>query len=1089
MDKKVLFSVLDQVSTKYPGNVAIEEAGRKTTYSELKDNSNRVANCLIASKLQKAEEVGAFLKCGATYVSTILGINKVGGIFMALDVEYPIKRMEYILNHVKPRIVITDEENLPKFLNIVSELELSNSFIKEVIVVSGNDTMFKTGYFVNGEFTIKDINFYPETEVELTVTGDDSIYLVNTSGSTGNPKMIEGCHKSLSHFIHWEVNDFNLDTSTRGCILARLSFDLSLREMFAPLLAGGTLCIPEPDVKVQPLKLIEWLGASRINLIHPIPSIFRQVMKEIKSNPELAENVLHLKNILFAGEALFGRDITDWRSIGGEKASLANLYGPSETTLAKICHRINENIYQPNEIIPLGKPLPNTSILIISDGLLCSPNVIGEIFIKTPFRSKGYYKEPGMTKEKFIQNPLHDDYEDIVYQTGDLAKYFEDGTIAFTGRQDSQVKIRGNRVELSEIEKAILNYPDIKQAIVLPVKNADGDNVLTCYYVGDAYFDKEKLRTYLKDYLPEYMFPSFYIHLDEFPLNLNGKIDRRALPKPEELLYDQLTFEAPGNELEEKLSVIWANVLNLKKVGINNSFYELGGHSLSVTKVLSRIYKELGIEISLKDIFNNPTIKKLAALLSGKKASVYKAIEKVQPQEFYDLSYAQKAIWVLDQTEENLTAYNIPAAFFLYGALDINAFKQAFGVMIKRHESLRTTFVFDKGEPKQKIHGQINFEVEYIKDHIRGNEEEASINKYFEPESSRGFDLANGPLFRALLVEVAEDKHLLLFTVHHIIADGWSIMVFINEITTLYNVLRAGKPNPLQSLKIQYKDYASWQSEFLTGNKQQVLKDYWSDKLSGDISLVEFPADFPRLEDTTLNGNTEYFDVDAKTTREINDLNLKYGTTNFIAFLAYINVLLYKYTGKSDLIVGTPLAGRDHVDLEDQIGIYVNVLPIRTFVEANDTFLTLLDKVRKTVFETYEHQLYPFDLITGQLEQKGRKKNLPIIDILVQSQNMVPVYQNTVSEIYVKQYPLNNKTSKVDLTFDFSPNAGNTNTISIEYNSNLFTPATISGIKDNITHIIKESINDPEIKIGDIQLINSAEDAEEYESFKKTFIL
>jgi len=1087
MDKKVLFSVLDRVSETYPENIAVEETGKTTTYRNLTDNSNRIAHCLLAQNVKKAEEIGVFLQCGATYLSSILGINKAGGIFMALDIEYPIKRMEYILNHVKPRIILTNEQYLPKLLDVIKELELGDFFIKNIIVLTQHDTVCKIGGFKKGIFTIEVIEEFTADKVELLVNGDDSMYLVNTSGSTGNPKMIEGCHKSLSHFIHWEVTDFKLDTTTRGCILARLSFDLSLREMFAPLLAGGTLCVPQPEIKVQPLKLIDWLGKSKINLIHPIPSVFRQLMKEISSNPDLAANVTGLKNILFAGEALFGKDIAEWRSIGGKDASLANLYGPSETTLAKICNHIEGKEYQPNEIIPLGKPLPNTSILIVADNLLCSTNVIGEIYIKTPFRSKGYYKEPGMTKEKFIQNPLHNDYEDIVYQTGDLGKYFEDGTIAFTGRQDSQVKIRGNRVELPEIEKAIMNYPDVKQAIVLAIKNADGDSILTCYYIGDAYFDKEKLRKYLQDYLPEYMFPSFYIHLDDFPLNLNGKIDRRALPKPEELLYDQLEFEAPGNELEERLAKIWSDVLNLKKVGVNNSFYELGGHSLSVTKVLSRIYKELEIELTLKEVFENATIKKLSVLLANKKQSQYKAIKNVPNQDYYELSFSQKSIWMFDQAGKDQAAYNIPAAFYLYGNLDVSALEQAFKMVIDRHESLRTNFVYTNGRPMQKVHEHIDFSIKRIKNYVHSNEEEFDIAKYFEQELSKPFILEEGPLFSVSLLQTAPDKHLLLFNIHHIISDGWSIMVLVNEITALYNAIKAGNPNPLVPLKIQYRDYADWLNQFLSGEKALGLKKYWGSKLAGDLSLIEFPSDYPRTGNSNLNGDTISFELDAALNKRMIDLNTMYGTTAFISFLTIINILMYKYTGKKDLLVGTPLAGRDHADLNDQIGIYVNILPIRNQISADDTFISLLEKVKKTVFETYEHQLYPFDLITQNLEQTKNKSNLAIIDVLVQSQTMVPIDENNIAEIYVKPYALCNKTSKVDLSFDLSPSK-TTSVVSIEYKSNLFTSKSIYNLIDNFNNVLLQTLANVNIKMCNIQIINTLEEDDEYLNFKKELL-
>ncbi|MEL7006071.1 MAG: non-ribosomal peptide synthetase, partial [Bacteroidota bacterium] len=521
---------------------------------------------------------------------------EAGGIFMPLEPDYPEKRLDYLLVTVKPEVVIATASSFEVLMSKVGRMDYAQ-YLKYVLIIQ-EDLSLELAEVSAGELkgqTTKLASDYGPVPVE--VTGEDSNYLLYTSGSTGFPKIIEGRHVSLSHFIHWEVSTFSLNKKSHVSQLVPISFDVSLRDIFVPLLCGGTLCIPDKSIKLKPKELIDWLGEQSLSLIHTVPSLFRLLTKELEENEELQDSLESLTHVLLSGEALYGRDVTGFRNVMGTGIELVNLYGPTETTLAKLFYQVGE-IEDKNEIVALGNPITNTAVIILNGNKLCEIGEIGEICIKTPFRSKGYYKDETTTKEKFIQNPLHDEYEDIIYKTGDLGKYKEDRSIAFVGRQDSQLKIRGNRVELSEVERALMDYQGLEQVLVLPKKQQD-DYVLICYYIGGSEIDPAAIRSFLSTQLPDYMFPSYYLRMEEFPLNLNGKIDKQSLPNPEELLYDRIAYEAPATKEEEPLCEIWSEILSLNKVGVNKSFFEIGGHSLSAAKVVTRVYERMGAEISL----------------------------------------------------------------------------------------------------------------------------------------------------------------------------------------------------------------------------------------------------------------------------------------------------------------------------------------------------------------------------------------------------------------------------------------------------------------------------------------------------------
>jgi amino acid adenylation domain-containing protein len=459
----------------------------------------------------------------------------------------------------------------------------------------------------------------------VAISGDDPSYVVFTSGSTGEPKAILGTHKGLSHFIHWELKEFSLTESVLVSQLSPPTFDVSLRDMLVPLAAGGTLSIPSPETRSRIDALLEFLHVEEITLMHCVPSLFRMLLQELERRPSPKAMLLSLRQVLLAGEPLYASDVQRWRAMFADRTELVNLYGPSETTLAKAFHRIRDVPHEASRMIPVGNPLPNTALLILRDSELCDPGEIGEVHIKTPFMSKGYYGDPQRTAEVFIQNPLTPNTPDLIYRTGDLGRYRPDGSVELLGRKDSQVKVHGVRIELGEIEGCLLEHPSVDQAAVVAHTTTDHETYLAAYYTSERALSDAELRNHLSLTLPPSMHPAFFVQMDRLPLNLHGKVMRRALPLPAELLYQRRPYVQPCNEIEEALATIWDEVLQIRKVSAVHAFVELGGDSLKAIRVLPRIAERFGVEVKLPELFPRGTVRQLASVVAERSGRTHPA--------------------------------------------------------------------------------------------------------------------------------------------------------------------------------------------------------------------------------------------------------------------------------------------------------------------------------------------------------------------------------------------------------------------------------------------------------------------------------
>ncbi|MGE5480956.1 MAG: non-ribosomal peptide synthetase, partial [Chloroflexota bacterium] len=597
LDNKLFHKVFEYNVEKFRNNIAVESAGNKTDYETLNRFANAIANLIEKENLAEAGGIVAILMSpGYEYIAAILGVMKAGRIFMPLSASAPPEVIKKNVQKAKPVLIIKDIDSQGKLAKLFeSELSFANSIAidRGRISVNGNE--------------FNDYSNFDTANPAVAVLPDDSCYLIFTSGSTGEPKAILGRHKSLSHFVHWECREFAFDETTRIPLLAPVTFDVSFRDIFSPLLCGGRVLIPEPGVKNNYKLFAAWLDENKVTALHIVPSLLRILMKELGS-ADAPAMFKSMKYVLSAGEPLYGRDVEKWREIFGSRVELVNLYGPSETVLAKVFNRFGDARFDPNKIVPLGKPISNASVIILDGDKLCDIGVMGEIHIKTPFISNGYFNDRELNEKSFIVNPLTNDPADLVYKTGDMGKYLSDRQIEYIGRIDRQVKVYGNRVELGEIEYALNSIPEIDEAVIIPDKNHNFDVRLLAYYTLKSSLGRDEIRAKLSDSLPDYMLPSYFIELESFPLNFNGKINKKALPKPEDLLYESVAYVEPKTKTEKELAAIWSEALGINKIGIKNSYLEFGGNSLTAIKLISTIYKKFGAELNIRDLFENGSV-------------------------------------------------------------------------------------------------------------------------------------------------------------------------------------------------------------------------------------------------------------------------------------------------------------------------------------------------------------------------------------------------------------------------------------------------------------------------------------------------
>ena len=951
--------LFDRIAQSMPDQVAISSGEIRISYRDLQRRTDKLAHLLLSGGAKKGNIVAILLDNKVDAITSILAVLKAGAVFVPFDPLLPELRLETMVSEVMPDLFIS-ESNLMKRLNGSAHSKVLNL-----------DKYRQFDQLAAG-------NLLASKSAEPTAP-DDFCYIYFTSGSTGRPKSIAGRLKGIDHFIRWQIQTLGIGKNDRVSQLLPLSFDGSLRDIFVPLCAGGTICVPADNELVTDAKeLVSWLDREAISLIHCVPTLFRALINE-----ELkAEQFRALRYVLLAGEALLPADVGRWKAVFGERVKLINLYGTSETTMAKFIYEVQPGD-EKRSSVPVGKPMPGARALIVDeDGRACPPGAIGEIYIRTPYRSHGYYKQPELTAEVFIPNPFHTDPNDIVYKTGDLGRMLEDGNIELLGRRDQQVKIRGVRVELEEINSLVRSFAGVKDVAVIDRKDTSGGNFLCAYIVGNGNLKVDSLREYLHERLPGPVVPSAFVMMEKLPRTMSGKIDRRALPD----LKDRTgrgEYVPPRTGTEQIVADIWASILGLPKISLHDNFFELGGHSLLATQVMVRVRKIMGIELPLRALFENPTVAKLATHIDssalGSTAASLPPIVPVSRDRELPLSFSQQRLWFLEQLKPGDPLYHSFQALLITGPLDVKALELSLNEVIRRHEVLHTVFDTVDGDPVQRIQPFTPISLRSLNlSDMPQEKHRATVEQLAVDESQRPFDISRGPLIRALLVVLGEHEHALLLTLHHIVSDGWSLGILCREMPALYEAFATGAPGPLPALPVQYADFAVWQREHLQGKVLDEQLSYWRTQLANVPPGLELPADRPRPEMATFSGARMSFELTKELTEQLKTLSRREGVTLFMVLLAVFDTLLYRYSGQPDIVVGTAIANRNRDETEGLIGFFVNMLVMRTDLSGNPTFLEVLKRVKQMTLAAYQHQDVPFEQIIEMLQPQRSFNRAPL---------------------------------------------------------------------------------------------------------------
>ncbi len=884
---------------------------------------------------------------------------------------------------------------------------------------------------------------------------NDLAYIIYTSGSTGKPKGVMIENRNLTAYIFSFLKEFNLDMNDVVLQQASYSFDAFVEEFYPAMVRGAKVVIPS-KYEIQDTNVLSEVIMDRgITMISCSPLLLNGLNKIPMQSS--------VKTFISGGDVLKAEYITNLLKIG----NVYNTYGPTETTVCASYYKCSLDIEQ---TVYIGKPVSNYQIYILDAYGNTQPiGIPGELCISGHGVTRGYLNRMDLTSLKYIPNPFISG--EMMYKSGDLARWTDDGNIEFLGRIDHQVKIRGFRIELGEIENCLLKYKHITEAIVIDREASDGNKYICAYLTSDKMLNVIELREHISKFLPEFMFPTKFIQVDKMPATINGKIDRKELLKHDNFVDQGIEKVLPTNNIERKVIEIWSKLLENNNIGIHDDFFALGGHSLKATMLLSRIKKEFGVLIKLKDIFENPTVKEFSKVIAHSKSDIFAEITLAPESEYYVLSSSQKRLFILEQMDEISTSYNMPGGLVISGDFDKEVLEEVVTKLCNRHEILRTSFEIVDDIPVQKVHEDLKITVNYQES------TEDRINDLLQ-EFIQPFDMSNPPLIRVKLVKLAEKKHLFLFDMHHIISDGISIDILVREFSELY------AKKELPELRIQYKDFAFWQNSALKSDAIKLQEEYWLGLFSGEIPVLDIQTDYPRPAIQNFNGDEIQAIINSELTEKLYSLAKDMESTLYMILLSAYNILLFKYTGQKDIVIGSPIAGRKHADLENLIGVFVNTLAIRNEIDENMTFEDFIKIVKVNALNAFENQDYPFEELVEKLNINRDLNRNPLFSTTLTMQNM---NNNTIEINGVKFTPCENKNkmSKFDLTLEVIESEGKI-LLTMRYATALFKRETIQRMLEYFTNIIKEITENRNIRVTDIKMISDNEERRTLFEFNKT---
>ncbi|MBW7477831.1 amino acid adenylation domain-containing protein [Paenibacillus oenotherae] len=1017
-----------------PMQTAVSVGEYRLTYRELDEQAELICEWLQSSGISRNQIVAIAMERSIEMVVAILAVLKAGAAYMPIDPDHPEDRIRYMLEDSKASAMLVTALHKERLTNLFAEgIQTLEVKLDRNVRTSGVTSRRTKG----------------------TSLDSDLAYVIYTSGSTGEPKGVMVQHRNAVNLLRALQEAYPLEERDTYLLKTSFTFDVSVAELFGWFVGGGKLAILPPGEEKMPSQIIRAIKDFQITHINFVPSMLKAMLDELDNSEE---GTGRLKYIFSAGEALKATVIQQFVRLqeqGKMTAQLDNLYGPTEATVYASRYAVKAE--DGNRLhIPIGFPIANVRLYVVDASFMLQPiGVPGELCIAGAGLASGYLNRPELTTDKFMNNPYASGEK--MYRTGDLARWLPDGTIEYLGRIDHQVKIRGYRIELGEIESRLQAHQKVKEAVVVAGEDACGELELRAYMIIDGESDPGELRQFIGELLPSYMIPSHFITLEHFPLTPNGKLDRKALPLPEETAVDQGTLVSPRTLLELRLAEIWQNVLGVRHIGVKDNFFERGGHSLKAVSLMTLLHKELNVRLPLGILFQEPTIEQLAHVIEQTEGVPFNAIEPSGERDYYPVSTAQKRLYILQQHAGDV-AYNMPFKLKIEGELDIGRFRNAIEKLVERHELLRTSFEEIEGVTVQRVHPCLNDAAfDYIP--LQDEELDKAASRFIAP-----FDLGKPPLFRSALFKIGEGVHVFMIDMHHIISDGSSLGIFIHELVQLYEC------QELPPLALQYKDYAVWQQSPIGMQRIEGQQNYWLNKFKDGVPMLELPLDYRRPALRSLDGASVQAIVESGLADKLRIMARDQNGTLYMVLLTTYFILLSKYSGQEDIVVGSGIAGRSHADLQGMIGMFVNTLVLRSQPGQDKSFLQFLGEVRDQLLEAYEHQDYPFETLVEELAHDVPANRNPLFDASIVLQNMDRGNSElTFGGASVQLLPVGSKTSKFDMTM-FVAELDEEIGIEIEYSTQLFKAETMERLLADFIRLLTMAAENTLMPIKDMNL-------------------
>lgn len=1006
-----------------PDDVAVVCDTRRLTFAELNDRANQLAHYLRKRGVRPEVRVAICVERSVEMIVGLLAILKAGGTYVPLEPSFPAERMAFIQADSQARVLLTQQH-------------------VSLTAWTGETIYLDSDWPEIARET-------PEAPVELASAGN-SAHVIYTSGSTGRPKGVVSSHRASLNRFAWMWRAYPFVEGEVCCQKTSLSFVDSIWEIFGPLLQGVPLVIIPDDVVKDPQRFITALATNNVTRLVLVPSLLR-VMLEL--GEDLAQQLGKLRFCVCSGETLPVELATSFRA-QLPQTLLINLYGSSEVAADVLCYEVDRT--EGLATIPLGRPIANTSVYVLDANFQPVPvDLPGEICVGGEGLARGYLDQPSLTAEKFVPDPFSYEPGARLFRTGDIGRYLPDGNIEYRGRRDHQVKVRGFRIELGEIEAQLATHSAVNQAVAIAAETERGEKQIVAYVVADGEVSTGELRDHLSRKLPGYMIPAAFVFLDAFPLTASGKINRLALPRPGPI--GRKEFAAPRTHVEQILAGIWSDVLNVAEIGVNDDFFGLGGHSLLLARIAACIREAFNVDLSLRVLFEASTIAELAKRVE---THVTEDAPLLRTARDKTLSFAQERLWFFDQLEPDSGAYNIPRMLRLRGPLNVAALQKSVNEIVLRHEVLRMSFINDNGRPTLSIAENAAVEIQLI--NFSGRDEQ--VQELASEEARRPFNLSRGPLLRMKLLQLGDDDHVLLLTIHHIISDAWSVGIFMRELVACYNAFTTGNSPALSPLALQYSDFASWQREWLSGPRLETQLDYWRQTLAGAPPVIDLPTDRPRPVSRSFSGARHSFVIGNEIIDKLKTVARAANATLFMTLLTAFQSLLSCLTNANDLVVGSPTAGRNQPETEALIGYFANTIILRAQFSGDPTFGESLSRTREAAISAFANQDLPFEKLVDELKPVRTPSYNPLFQVWFVLQN-VQIEREEFRGLSMESIAIDNATTRHDLQLTLWESARGLEG-AFTYSTDLFEAETIEGIAEQFKTLVGLVSEQTDIKLS-----------------------